>query len=341
MSRFLLVLCIPLLLATRCPESPLIYDFEVPAAGHLAGNVQATYTVRRVPLEITAGTFDPVSGFMPGNDNAVLSVIPPGTLSVPEAGGLGVNSLIDNIFDLFEAATCLPPPVHNCEFGEALRFDFHPRFVPTTVTFRTFGDVTSLLAESAPPEIGPMRVPVENSGSSGSGPEVFLHLRPGIASLVVGPAAGTDPALFVANIAGEIGMPVDIAPRSCPNTLRDTGKVRVAVLGDENVDVRWINLKSVRLVGAAPRRVKLKDVATVSLPLFDKADETDCSDAGKDGFLDAEFTFDAAGVIDAMEASLEEAVLSGDIYTVVLEGRLVDGTPFIGEDVIVVSRGVN
>lgn len=135
-------------------------------------------------------------------------------------------------------------------------------------------------------------------------------------------------------------MPVDIEPRSCPNKLRAAGKIRVAVLGDENVDVRWINLASVRLVGTAPARVKLRDVATVSLPLFGKVDETDCSDAGKDGFLDAEFTFDAAGVIDAMEAFLDEAVLSGDIYTLVLEGSLVDGTPFIGEDVIVVSRGV-
>lgn len=201
MSRLLLVLCAPLLPATGCPESPLIYDFEIPAAAPLAGNIQATYTVGGIPLEITAGTFDSVTGFVPGDDNAVLSVISPGTLSVPEAGGLGVNSVLDNVFTLPDAATCLPAAVHNCEFGEAVRFDFAPRFVPTTVTFRTFGDMTSLLTEGAPREIGPMRVPAgAGLGNSGSGPEVILTLPPGAASLVVGPAAGTDPALFVANI---------------------------------------------------------------------------------------------------------------------------------------------
>jgi hypothetical protein len=329
-----------LLSFTRWSEAEPIYDFESPDAAILSGRSEGSLIVGGIPLQVRAGLLDATGLFTTGGAGAILSVIPPGSIAVePAAGGLGVDSTIDPAAALPQALTCTPLSPSQCTDAEGLQFVIDPRFVPDTFTLRTFGDVTGLRVFAGPADTGLPRAPVSSGiGTAGSGSDVELRLYPGITSLSLGAASGTAPAVFVASLAGKIGVPLDIDPRSCPNSVRNKGMVHAAILGTDYFDVSQVDPASVRLVGVAARRSKLRDVATVSLPLIGKASESDCTAAGKDGFLDLGLVFNGREVIDAIEASWEEDVHDGDVLIVTVEGNLFDGNSFVGEDVIVIRR---
>ena len=135
-------------------------------------------------------------------------------------------------------------------------------------------------------------------------------------------------------------VPVDIKPQSCPNPLnvKAKGVLPVAILGTGEFDVSDINPQSLQLLGVAPVRHALEDVATPFVPSNGNNNDHECTDAGPDGFTDMTLKFDAQAVIQAIEASLGRPVTDGEELVLPLEGELFDGTPFVGEDVVVILK---
>ena len=130
-----------------------------------------------------------------------------------------------------------------------------------------------------------------------------------------------------------IEVSVDIKPGSCPNPLnvKAKGVLTAAILGTEDFDVTQIEPASVRLVGVLPLRWALEDVAT---PFEgDKDDCGDCTEEGPDGFLDLTLKFDMQAIVAAL-GDVED----GDCLVLTLEGQLLDGTPIVGEDVVVILK---
>ncbi len=136
----------------------------------------------------------------------------------------------------------------------------------------------------------------------------------------------------------EIEVPVDIKPMSCRNPLNvaQKGVIPVAVLGTEDLDVTQIDPVSVLLNGVAPLRWAYEDVATPFEPYVGKFDAFDCTTEGPDGYMDLVFHFAAQEVV----ASLGD-VSDGEVLVIPLTGNLMeefDGTPIVGEDVIVILK---
>lgn len=144
------------------------------------------------------------------------------------------------------------------------------------------------------------------------------------------PATGSQDA-FVAKLSQASEVAVDVKPVSCPNPLNveNQGELPVAILGESGFDVTLIDSLSVRLEDIAPVRVAFEDVATPFEPFTGKAEATDCTDAGPDGFADLTLKFDVQAVVEAL-GSVED----GDVVVLHLTGELTDGTPFVGEDVV-------
>jgi len=94
-------------------------------------------------------------------------------------------------------------------------------------------------------------------------------------------------------------VPVDIKRRSCPNPLnvRSRGVLPVAILGTNDFDVCTVDPASIRLMGIAPLRSALENVATPFEPFVSKEGEFDCTDEGPDDFLDLTLKFDAQEVV--------------------------------------------
>ena len=135
-----------------------------------------------------------------------------------------------------------------------------------------------------------------------------------------------------------IEVAIDITPQSCPNSLKVNGSTRVAILGTAEFDATQVDPASVRLEGVTPSKSKLKDVATPFEPFTGKADAFDCTDAGPDGFLDFIMKFDRPDIVEAIELALGREVEDGEVLILTVEGVLFDGTPIVGEDVVVIKK---
>lgn len=135
-----------------------------------------------------------------------------------------------------------------------------------------------------------------------------------------------------------LAVPVDIKPRSCPNPLnvRKRGVVPVAILGTEDFDVTLVDPASVQLEGVSPLRWALEDVARPLEPSTGKDDcFEDCTEAGRDGFLDLTLKFDAQELVAALGDDLED----GQCLAVRLSGHLrekLGGELIAGEDVVLI-----
>jgi len=110
-----------------------------------------------------------------------------------------------------------------------------------------------------------------------------------------------------------------------------------AILGTSVFDVTAIDADSITLVGVAPLRSSLKDVATPFEPFTGKYYALDCTIEGPDGFLDLILKFDTHEVVQAVETSLGQDVEDREIFILSLSGNLQDGAPILGEDVIVIK----
>jgi hypothetical protein len=131
---------------------------------------------------------------------------------------------------------------------------------------------------------------------------------------------------FVVTSSAQVEVPIDIKPESCPNPLNVKGKgvLPVAILGTDIFDVTQVDPALIRLAGVAPLRWALEDVATPSV---------ECTTAGPDGYLDLTIKFDAREIVAALGA-----VNDGDVLIIILTGELLDGTPIVGEDVIIIIK---
>jgi hypothetical protein len=137
---------------------------------------------------------------------------------------------------------------------------------------------------------------------------------------------------------GGTGVPievaVDIRPLQCPNRINvhQTGDLPVVIAGTESVDVRDIDVSSIRLAGVRPNPGRrFLDRVTPFAPFVGKAQATDCTREGSDGFEDLRLVFGNQKVGRALGP-----VADGQVVVVPLTGQLMDGTPIRGEDVVTV-----
>jgi hypothetical protein len=150
---------------------------------------------------------------------------------------------------------------------------------------------------------------------------------------------------------------LDIKPGSCPNPLNvnsgpafnlgdgdvlsskpkpDKPKpppavVPVAILGTEDFDVSTIVPASILLEGVPALRWNVEDVAT---PVGNNAAECECNTLGADGHPDLTLKFNRDLLVKAIGD-----VQQGEVITLTISGELSDGTPFEGQDCMVIVGG--
>lgn len=306
------------------PAAAVVYDFTTPQAdAALSGLPAAVYESGGIPLAIQAGLLDHDGLFEPGAADAVLSVI----LASPGNPGVGLGVLSD--------VASGSGPEDALSMAEGLVFHFSSLFGPTRIhlsgitlggpegggTFeavRLFADGEHLLDRRGEPD-----------GT------LTIALPPGISTLAVMPllnetpeipGLSSDPIFFVAAIEGDtsaVGAAFDLRPGSCDNSLntKSKGVFPAAILGTAALDVSTIDPASIRLAGVAPLRWSLEDVGRPG----------SCA-AGPDGIPDLVLKFDTQRVVRALQASLG-TLRDGQRIVLPLEGRLRNGTLFVGEDV--------
>lgn len=306
------------------PAAAVVYDFTTPQAdAALSGLPAAVYESGGIPLAIQAGLLDHDGLFEPGAADAVLSVI----LASPGNPGVGLGVLSD--------VASGSGPEDALSMAEGLVFHFSSLFGPTRIhlsgitlggpegggTFeavRLFADGEHLLDRRGEPD-----------GT------LTIALPPGISTLAVMPllnetpeipGLSSDPIFFVAAIEGDtsaVAAAFDLRPGSCDNSLntKSKGLLPAAILGTAALDVSTIDPASIRLAGVAPLRWSLEDVGRPG----------SCA-AGPDGIPDLVLKFDTQRVVRALQSSLG-TLRDGQRIVLPLEGRLRNGTLFVGEDV--------
>jgi hypothetical protein len=133
----------------------------------------------------------------------------------------------------------------------------------------------------------------------------------------------------------------DLKPGSCPSSvnLRSQGVVPAALLGTAELDVRKVDPASLRVLGLAPQRTALEDVATPFLPLLGRDEARDCTSRGADGRLDLTLKLSTTDLQQAVQRHLGRAPRDGEVVVLPLAGRLLPqygGQEIEGEDVLVV-----
>jgi hypothetical protein len=147
------------------------------------------------------------------------------------------------------------------------------------------------------------------------------------------------PNAFVARLIEPVevvAVAFDIRPQGCPNPInpRASGVLPTAFLGTADFDVIDIDPDTVRLEGVTPTRFGLEDVATPFVPLLGKEGLLDCTTEGPDGFLDLTLHFNLRSLVAALGP-----LSAGDVRVLQVTGNLRDGTPIVGEDVVLVVGG--
>jgi hypothetical protein len=137
------------------------------------------------------------------------------------------------------------------------------------------------------------------------------------------------------NVCDTIQVPVDIRPLGCPNPLliHDKGYLPAAILGTGSFNVADIDPASIQLEGVAQVGNSIKDVATPFTPFTGKVNTRDCTIAGPDGIMDLTLKFSTTAIVKALGPVNNKAV-----RVLHLTGKLYDGTPIIGEDVVIINN---
>jgi hypothetical protein len=131
-----------------------------------------------------------------------------------------------------------------------------------------------------------------------------------------------------------IQVPVDIKPRSCPNSFNVGEKgVLTAAINGGSIDVNDINVSSIRLKGVRPTGYSIADVSTPFAPFVGKTGSNECNTFGPDGIPDLVLKFNAQNVAASLGS-----VKDGQTVTLQLKGNLTSGKPIEGEDVIVIVK---
>lgn len=310
------------------PAAGVVYDFTTPQAdAALSGKAAAVYAPAGnplAPLAIQAGLLDHEGSFEPGGADAVLSVILVPPSEFHPGVGLGVLS------DVASGSA----PEDGLSMEEGLVFHFSSVFEPTRIhlsgitlggpggggafeAVRLFADGEFLLDRKGEPD-----------GT------LTIALPPGLSTLAVMPllnetqeipSLSSDPIFYVAAIEGDaqgVGVAFDLKPGSCDNPLntKSKGVLPAAILGTAALNVSTIDPASIRLAGVAPVRWSIEDVGRPG----------SCA-GGPDGIPDLVLKFDTQRVVRALQASLG-TLRDGQRIVLPLEGRLRNGTLFVGED---------
>ncbi len=123
---------------------------------------------------------------------------------------------------------------------------------------------------------------------------------------------------------------------NCPSPLdlRSNGVLTVIVLGKRGFRIGRIDPMSARLEGVAPLSFAIEDVAApINGPRCAKRHKHR-SNIETDGIDDLALEFDTQQIAQAL------GDLNGDGMAVLeLTGKLKDGTPILGEDIVVVQNG--
>jgi len=173
-----------------------------------------------------------------------------------------------------------------------------------------------------------------------------------------GNTVGNDTITATATVAGQpqtatatktwttppsITVPFDFHPTSCPNPLRtqepggsEKAVIPAAILGTATFDVTQVNLTTVRLEGVPAIRSSFEDVATPFVPFSGKTAATDCTTTGPDGFMDLTLKFNRQAVVNALGGL--SALTDRQVLVLHLTGNLLDGTPIVGADVVVILK---
>ncbi len=125
-------------------------------------------------------------------------------------------------------------------------------------------------------------------------------------------------------------VPLDIKPSSCPNLLNlgSRGVLPAAILGTDAVDAHDIDPASIRLVGVAPLGTDFEDVGAPGTG-------EPCTASGPDGLPDLTLKFDTESLVKAIVSGLGRDAMDREVLTLSLSGRLRDGTPIAGMDVVI------
>jgi hypothetical protein len=137
--------------------------------------------------------------------------------------------------------------------------------------------------------------------------------------------------LMVSWAIAQVEVEVDIKPMSCPNSLnvKGGGVLPVAILGTDDFDVTEVDTTTLHLEGVAALRTWFSDEST---PVVD-GEICECSEDSADGYLDLTAKFDKKAIVLALGA-----VSNGDVIMLTLTGVLLDGTPIVGEDCVLIRK---
>jgi hypothetical protein len=138
---------------------------------------------------------------------------------------------------------------------------------------------------------------------------------------------------------GILEIPFDIHPAGCPNPINriSLGVTPTAIMGTEDFDITQVDLNTVTLMGVSPVRWANEDVGTPFEPYIGKEDcGMDCNTYGMDGYLDLTLKFDTPTLVAALEDAFGP-LNRDDCLVLSITGLLLDGTEFVGEDVVIIK----
>jgi hypothetical protein len=135
-----------------------------------------------------------------------------------------------------------------------------------------------------------------------------------------------------------VPVEVDIKPGSCPNplNLNSKGKLPVAILGSQEVDVNTIDINSITLDGASAIKISYEDVNS---PAVDSND-CNCMTLGPDGYTDLNLNFKIQGIVDQIFEDFGSDLERDQLITLTLRGKFLDGTNLIGSDCVLLVGNV-
>jgi len=122
----------------------------------------------------------------------------------------------------------------------------------------------------------------------------------------------------------KIIVDLDLKPQSCPNPVNvlSKGLVPVAILGTAEFDVNDI------VISSLPDRTIKHTIEDVAAPFGGPLiDQFSCTEAGPDGFDD---------LIFKIPSSKLNCLPDGELALLIIDGVLLDGTPFEGSDIALV-----
>jgi hypothetical protein len=123
----------------------------------------------------------------------------------------------------------------------------------------------------------------------------------------------------------------DVQPGSCENNFntRSQGVTPMVIYGSSNLSVSDINLSTIRINGIAPLRTSFERVGAP----YTKVNDCDCSATGSDNIMDLALKFDTQALVPSLAGVADNART-----TLVITGKLNDGTDLEGRDCIRVKR---